>query len=553
MRRSKSRERISSQAWVSPAKAEKGFCMVVHATGRTVMVTAHTTLDGVLDQLRGLPAGNVTLALHPMSLLFATPDHFRALDTVRMARSLIVTFVVNDAHRTGLALAFGYRVRPALEGTEALDASPLMRSRPIPIPIPTAAREYMPLLPQETTAEYETDETPERLLRGARWVRRGLISLLVVTALCAAAGFFIMTRVHEASVTLSPAEEQFSRDVQFAVSVGPTNDANSLRTSPFEATLAGEGDAAATGTTTVPDGTAGGVVTFRSRADGAITIKAGAQLRGQRDVAYIVQSDVTVPGLDFVRGQLGEGSARVRANVAGPVGNLGAGFSAKYSDNVTYISGEISGGTEKTVPVVTEDDIAGVRARIERDLRMRALNETSNALPPGTTAVNDFLTLRPPVVVAQPIAGTQTDAVHVRVTIVAQVPVYQNADFDALVERRLTEAAREAGGDPSGAKRVLPESVTKTKPQFLDVQGPLVRYSARVSGTTRAQIADADIDRLRRALVGLSASQATLRLSAEPLIGKSIVRYGPTWLPARLRVHMPGRPEQIHISRAATP
>lgn len=523
--------------------------MVVHATGRTVMVTAHTTLDGVLDQLRGLPAGNATLALHPMSLLFATPDHFRALDTVRIARSLIVTFVVNDAHRTGLALAFGYRVRPSLEGTEALDASPLMRSRPISI----MAREYIPPPPQETTAEYETDDPPERPARGARWVRRGLAALLVIAVLCATAGFFIMTRVHEASVTLTPAEEQFSRDVQFAVSVGPTNDANSLRTTPFEATLAGEGDAATTGTTTVPDGTAGGVVTFRSRADGAITIKAGTQLRGQRDVAYIVQSDVTVPGLDFVRGQLGEVNARVRANVAGPVGNLGPGFSAKYSDNVTYISGEITGGTEKTMPVVTEDDIARVRARIERDLRMRALNETSNALPPGTTAVNDFLTLRPPVVVAQPIAGTQTDAVHVRVTIVAQVPVYQNADFDALVERRLAEATREAGGDPSGAKQVLSESVTKTKPQFLDVQGPLVRYSARVSGTTRAQIADADIDRLRRALVGLSDRQAALRLAAEPLIGRSVVRYGPTWLPARLRVHMPGRPELIHISRAAPP
>src|SRR5438309_1552078 len=86
--------------------------MVEHATDRVIHVTARATLDEVLDQLRDAQPGSVLLALDPLSMLFATPDHFRALDAVRLAHGLSVTLVVNDPQRTGLALAFGYRVTP---------------------------------------------------------------------------------------------------------------------------------------------------------------------------------------------------------------------------------------------------------------------------------------------------------------------------------------------------------------------------------------------------------------------------------------------------------
>src|SRR5260370_27270037 len=96
--------------------------MVEHATQRIIAITARSTLDGLLDQLRDLSPGSLTLALDPLSLLFATPDHFRALDTVRIARHLSITFLVADPHRTGLALAFGYRVRSPGNVSSALPA-----------------------------------------------------------------------------------------------------------------------------------------------------------------------------------------------------------------------------------------------------------------------------------------------------------------------------------------------------------------------------------------------------------------------------------------------
>jgi baseplate J-like protein len=520
-----------------------------------VRVTQHATLERVLDQLRDGPPGSVTLLLDPLSVLFATPDHFRALDAVRVARRLAVTIEVADAHRTGLALAFGYRVRqPGNYPEEGTAPVPDIHYGP---PNRTGAMHGQQAAGsgrravEDGIASRISPRTPNSELPTARsFPRRGFwIGVLI---LCFAlggvgSGAAVVGRVHTADVTVRPVEQPFSRVVQFAVSVTPTNDPNALQTKTFEKTIAREGDATATGKSTVPDGTASGVMTFRSRADGATTLKSGTTLKGPRDVSYVLQSDTVVPGLDFGRGQLGEASGKVRASQPGPAGNLASGFSARYTDNVTYISGEITGGTEKEVSVVSDDDIAALRARLEADLRMHALAEVNAALPSGATALNDYLTLRTPTVTAQPSAGTQADSVHVRVAITAQVPVYQNTDFDALIDRRLTEAVREAGATAGGAQEVLPETVTRSKPVFVDVQGSLVRYFATVTGTTRATITDADLARLRAALVGRDGHAAEQVLSGERALSGYSIRYGPSWLPGALRDRMPRTLSHIHV------
>ncbi len=526
--------------------------MVEHATERIIAITAHSTLDRVLDQLRDLPPGPVALLLDPLSLLFSTPDHFRALDTVRVARRLAITILVADAHRTGLALAFGYTARPPRTGDRSATAPvpDVVRSSPIGTR-PLHPRFSAPLSAVEPSPHaadtISEEEIYLRARRGYRWVWKSLLAACAVLIVLAIGSTALVGRVHTADVTLIPAEQVFSRMVPFAVSVAPTNDPNALQTTLFETTLVREADAAATGKATVPDGTASGAMTFRSRADGATTIKAGTALKGPKDVAYLVTADVVVPGLDFVRGQLGEATGRVRANQPGPSGNLAAGFSNRFTDNLTYISGDITGGTEKQVAVVTDDDIAGVRARLEGDIRLHALNEVNTALTGGTTALNDYLVLRPAVAVAQPVAGTQADSVHVRVSVGAQIPVYQNSDFDALIETRLSDAVRDAGGAAAGNRQVLPESIVRSNPVFVDVQGPLVRYVATVSGKTRAVISDADIARIRKSLARQNAARATQLLGAEPLVGRFTITYGPSWLPKRFRVGMPREMSQIHL------
>lgn len=523
-------------------------------SSHVLRVTQHTTLERVLDLLRDGPPGNVTLLLDPLSVLFATPDHFRALDAVRLACRLSVTIEVADAHRTGLALAFGYRVRPP--GNHPED-----RTAPVPDiqygpPNRTGVILAPPLVAAQPSAVAVRPQHIAQPANGARrFSRRGMrIALLsVAIAFCGVIGAGgVVWHVHTADVTVQPLEESFSRVVPFAVSVTPTDDPNALQTKMFETTITREGDAAATGTTTVPDATASGVMTFRSRADGVTTLKSGTALKGPHDVSYVLQSDVAIPGLDFVRGQLGEASGKVRASQPGPAGNLAGGFSARYTDNVTYISGDITGGTEKQVAVVSDNDIASTRARLESELRMHALTEVNAALPPGVTALNDYLALPQPNVTALPPAGTQADTVHIRLAITARVPIYQNADFDALIDRRLTEAVRDTNLAADGEKQVLPETVAKSKPVFIDVQGPLVRYSATVTGKTRAILSDTDLARMRAALVGRDAHSAEQILSNERAVGGYAIHYSPSWMPTPLRDRMPRTPSHISLHDGAT-
>lgn len=530
--------------------------MVEHATDRVIRVTQHATLERVLDQLRDGPSGSVTLRLDPLSVIFATPDHFRALDAVRIARRLSITLEVADAHRTGLALAFGYRVRPPSHNPER-DTAPvndvqfgppnrtgaIMSSRQSAV----GSRDSQQSAVETVSSRQSRQPVGKERKRGARSsLLIALCSLLFCSLLIALCSLLVM-RVHTADVVLQPKEESFSRVVPFAVSVTPTNDPNTLQTTLFETPITRDGDAPATGKTSVPDSTAAGSMTFRSRADGATTLKAGTTLKGPRDVSYLLESDVVVPGLNFVKGQLGEASGKVHATQPGSAGNLAAGFSARYTDNVTYISGDITGGTEKQVAVVTEQDIAGLRAQLERDLRMHALTEANAALPSGATALNDYLTLRPPAATAQPPAGTQANSVHVRLTITAQVPVYKDTDFDALIDRRLSAVAQDVGVTDGGARRVLPETVVKSKPVFVDVQGSLVRYFASVTGTTRAVVTDADLSRMRAALAGRDARGAEQVLSGEPALGGHTIRYGPSWLPKMLRERMPRNASHIDL------
>jgi hypothetical protein len=137
--------------------------------------------------------------------------------------------------------------------------------------------------------------------------------------------------------------------------------------------------------------------------------------------------------------------------------------------------------------------------------------------------------------------------VHVRVALPAQVPVYRNADFDALVDRRLGEVAREANDGGDGAQVILPATIVKAKPVFVDVQGPVVRYFATVTGRTRSVITDADLQQLRERLAGKSDSSVAGLLSGMPTIGHASIKYGPSWLPKAFRTRMPRQSSHISV------
>ena len=528
--------------------------MIEHETQRVIVARATSTLDEVLDQVRAAGTQPVVIALDPVNraTLFATPDHFRALDAARPddATARDVTIMVDDAHRTALALAFGYAVRPL--GAASTPSAP---TRPVVTRIGAGTRVFTAPVAAVTVPEKRqvSDVAPalparrRRAAGAAGIVARVGAVCAALAALLAASIVALALQVHRATIDLYPAEETFTRAMPFAVSVAATSDPNALPTRPFETTMVREMDAPATGKKMIPDETASGPVTLRSRADGALTIRAGTTIRAGNDVSYILQSDVTVPGLDFGRGQLGEATGRVRASVAGPAGNLPAGATAKVTENITYIMGAVTGGTEKQVPVITEEDVTRARAQLENEARERALAEVNAQIPPGVTPLNDFLQREAPVVTVTPPVGTQSERVRVRLAVPVRVPVYDNRAFDALVQARRAGALAEIERIGGGAKVVVAGSVTTRPPTSLGVQGAQVNYEVLVTGTLRTVITPEDATRIGRTVAGTSPAAVARVLSAEPGVGRFQVTDGPSWLPAPLRERTPYQPGNIAV------
>ncbi len=528
--------------------------MVENATQATITATPRATLGDVLDELRRVRADEVVVVLDARSPLFAAAADFHDLDAACAAgRIPHITFAVSDPHRIGLAVAFGYRTRsPALHPAQSgiVPRSERAEFLPAPVvPIRGIAEASLPSQSQRYVAPTKRTRVRRRV-----WPVIALLSCVTLLA-GAGGGMFAVWEMHAATVTLVPVERDFSETVPFAIVVAPSSGGNArtLVAEPFVATLERDAIVTATGKQRIPDGTPSGTVTFRSKSEAAQTLKAGTMVKGMGENVYLLTQDVVIPGLDLVGGQLGEATAKVRASVAGTSGNMQGGYSVRYTESLAAVFGPITGGSEREVTILTENDLAPVRADLERDIRVRAIIEMNRRLPTGTTALADFLTLAPAVITVEPAIGTPAATAKIHLAVVAQLPAYRENTFRDLVRdganAALSVQAAQAGGLHAA---IVPESVVTSPVRFIELKEGVFRYESTVTGKTRAIIDESDVLRIRGMLVGRDDVTTRQILAAEPAVHRSTVAYGPSWLPTSVRDRMPSRVERITLTSGAT-
>src|SRR5215472_3023133 len=136
--------------------------MLEHGTRRVIAAHAGTTIEAVLEQIRAAKGAPVVIALDALSIVFATPEHLRMLDGVRAGTQDSVTFAIDDPHRTGLALAFGYRVQPLSSVTTQREPT-----HPVVTRIGAGTRSISGAVPSPPRAVPEpvTDRVPHRNTR----------------------------------------------------------------------------------------------------------------------------------------------------------------------------------------------------------------------------------------------------------------------------------------------------------------------------------------------------------------------------------------------------
>jgi hypothetical protein len=126
-----------------------------------------------------------------------------------------------------------------------------------------------------------------------------------------------------------------------------------------------------TGKKLVPDKTATGQLEMGSRS--TVTLPAGAVVAKVGTVEYRLTRAVTIPGYDFISGRGGTAVAAVTASTPGSVANarLGASLLDSYGyPGVAVRGGNVTGGADREVQVVTQQDLEKARAELDASLAL---------------------------------------------------------------------------------------------------------------------------------------------------------------------------------------
>ena len=122
----------------------------------------------------------------------------------------------------------------------------------------------------------------------------------------------------------------------------------------------------ATGESSVPDQRATGGIVFANASTAPISLAAGTEIASDGGVLFTLDEDVTVPA---ATGSIsGNAEGAVTAVEGGAVGNLAQGaLSGRHESGLFFSNrnGALTGGTDRTITVVSEEDVALATSQLE--------------------------------------------------------------------------------------------------------------------------------------------------------------------------------------------
>jgi hypothetical protein len=208
------------------------------------------------------------------------------------------------------------------------------------------------------------------------------------------AGYFLLALFFPPQAGLSLT---FKKELDYAVPVSPE------ALVEVAAPCALELPVPATGLVELPEGYATGRVRFISLDSAGVTFPGGTVVWQKSGVAYRLAGAVTVPGFGTAPG-VAEG--RVVADTAGPAGNApGFGsFLLPPAIRVQSLS-PLSGGTTRSVRVITASDLAVVKQALLEKLDRKSGEALDRVVPPGYRLLHRYSLTQPEYTL--PAAGSE--------------------------------------------------------------------------------------------------------------------------------------------------
>jgi hypothetical protein len=557
------------------------------STGQvTVRIDPHDSLPDVLERIRSATGQAVSLEIPDHSPIFLTATEFRTLRDVADRSSVNLSVVTEDRLRLQLASMFGFseredrpperdnvtlpsspsfsgwrkaRDRHTERGTGGEDAKseadPIAESRrrrtdlyePGVTPARARGDGEAPGLDDDGSFDYIEDED-------ARAARARLIGRLVVVvaAVLLAAGVAIWYFMPAVTVSATLRQTPVSSEVMYSVTAPGANVPGDARfavaaeerrdTVEFEITVP------ATGVKREPDGTARGTVTLRNASDAAITLPAGSELTNSSGVTFLTDSEVEVPAGSADGSTIGEATVAVTAREAGSGGNLEQGvLTGKVADQPLYFSNRdsaMSGGSDREVKVVSEEDIAALETQVASDLRPAVAEGWARQLGGGQAVVAPSIEAGEPDYTIEQEAGDVSDTVTLRGTVETTGLVYDQASVEAQAREAFVPILREQV--PEGYA-LDTSSIVLGEPTLLSEAPANVEYQVEATGIAEAVFDDRERDTLAGQLAGTSWSESEATLANVGEFESWILERSPGWWPQR----MPQTEDRVTIEVAS--
>lgn len=325
--------------------------------------------------------------------------------------------------------------------------------------------------------------------------------------------------IPKATIVISPAESVVSDLIVLHASVGAKSidyDNLVIPAISVEASFDADITVPTSGSMLVGKESAQGVVTFVNESQSPVTVKAGTVLSTSSGVQFRTLEDVTVPAarVDYlmdvaVNIQAGRAEAAAMAVQKGTVGNVSAGEIRVVENNplpelkVVNLSA-FSGGEDRTIRVVSLKDTETAKAKLDVEIRRRALSELGKGLTGEHILIDESLKLEIEDVLFDKSIGSEA------ADITAVAEVYARGTI--VREQDLMKALNHAFVENLPASTVLAGSglvIRDINVGMLDEHdAQLVVYA---EGRTKALL---DTRLITQMLKGLSVTEAVSTLSS---------------------------------------
>jgi hypothetical protein len=361
-----------------------------------------------------------------------------------------------------------------------------------------------------------------------------IIPAVIVVLLIALLGLFFLNTKATVSILLNPKQDSKTASVTFSAS-SPTDITNSVIASQT-VSVSEDGSVTETATGKKDIGTAAkGSVTIFNIATGNLVLPSGTTITSPSGLQFTLDNAATVASGDAILGA-STASVKVTASDIGQDYNLPSGTKFTVSGQDSSVAAKndnaFSGGTKKSVTVVSKDDIQKALTDLPKQLEGKARNDITAKVTSGNALLPNFVDESVDKQNFDKKANDQANQVTLQGTVTFQGISYSNLDMVKLANSLFNSGETKLGENDLGisAKNIVLEK----------------NSDASVDLTIKANlIPKIDTTALSKQIAGGSVEKAKNLISNFPQVENVGIALNP-YLPF-LPQNLPGNPKNISI------